>query len=272
MNDVCIFINTSITEQGRDLGLCAEIANRALTPFHYLFKASKVLIDSTRDEVTVHHVAAFHRSGVLHSSPTEAYLYSSDTSMLRTIASIVLLPLGLFIGILSKLFSYADAHNRENHRLVKEHFTPVDRHIGSVDRPITTIDELRKELFNERLHYPKNPPTNALIIHGDGDLTINEDPGNYILPFKPMKLILEGTHLVHERAQLRPPLDEQLHNAGTWQSYPKRPSRGTYVQIHHVNSTEEALQTPAPRRSLAPWSKHYHMVFETPRGKAQIQV
>lgn len=125
-----------------------------------------------------------------------------------------------------------------------------------------------KHFLAELRSDPKNRPTNALIIHGDGLLTINDDPG--ILDFNPMKLVLEGAKIVHEpSAAMSGRLDDQMRTTGKWQvsvfrvATSSNPSNSS-VNSHSVNSVDDALRANAPRRS---WTscKRYHMIFNLAR-------
>src|SRR3569832_1698425 len=113
----------------------------------------------------------------------------------------------------------------------------------------------------------KHRPTNALIIHGDGNLTINEDPG--IFQFNPMKLVLEGARIVCEPTEAVDCLDDAMRYTHKWQVDKARVATGsnlgtTYVISHSVDSVDAALQFVAPKRR---WNscKRYHTIFTLAR-------
>ncbi|OGN55623.1 MAG: hypothetical protein A3D96_00830 [Chlamydiae bacterium RIFCSPHIGHO2_12_FULL_44_59] len=253
-----LFLNTKIEGSGA----LAWIGDKGLAPFRYLFNGRTVRIEP-RDgspELEIHHVASFHKNGDWNRSNTKRDLRSSSTGEIQALVSVVLLIPGLVLSVF-KLLAYFFTDVRERHSLAKEHFTPVNREIGSAANPITTIEALREALTAER-NKPKHQPTNALIIHGDGNLAINEDPG--ILGLNPMKLILEGARIVHKpSAAVR--LDDAMWRTGKWQVAAVRVVTSANVDAsavndHGVSSTEEALAVTAPRRD---WTscKRYHMIF-----------
>jgi len=189
--------------------------------------------------------------------------------MIKLALSIVFLIPGLIIGSAFKGLAYLSANVQENHRLIQEHLTPVNREIGTVSNPIKTRNELFKALEAEYKSDSKNRPTNALIIHGDGTLTINEDPG--ILRFNPMKLILEGARIVHQPSAIGR-LDDQMYDTRKWQVSAVRTVNASNVDdaaegSHKVESIDDALIASAPRRS---WTslKRYHMIFTLARPQA----
>ncbi len=201
MIDLCIFLNSRVENSGA----LAWIGDKGLAPFRYLFNGKTIRVQqrSKDQEIEIHRVASFHKNGIMNFSRTTLSLNSSSTGMIKAALSVVLLIPGLILGALFKGFAYLSSRVRKNHRLTKESLTPVNRVIGSADNPIKNTKELLEALKNERESDLKNCPTNALIIHGDGKLTINNDLG--ILRFNPMKLVLEGARIVHE-----PSLDPAL--------------------------------------------------------------
>lgn len=264
MIDLCIFLNT----RAENSGALAWIGNKGLAPFRYLFNGKTIRVQPRQSdqEIEIHHVASFHKQGTRNSSKTNWDLKSSSTGMIRTALSVVFLIPGLILGAAFKGLAYLFSDVRKKHRLVKEHLTPIDRDIGSASNPIKTRDELRQALKVERNLDLKNRPINALIIHGDGKLTINEDLG--ILHFNPMKLVLEGAKIVHEPSRMRR-LDDAMYSTGKWQVSAVSvvtPSNvdDAATNAHHVNSIDDALQASAPRRS---WTscKRYHMIFNLAR-------
>ncbi len=199
-------------------------------------------------EFDIHHRASFH--------------YDSQSGlerMIKTALSVVLLIPGLLLATL-KGISYASSIVRERHYRVKEHLTPINREIGSASDPVSDRRQLSQLLFEEGCRFDRNNrPTNALIIHGDGNLTINADLG--ILRFNPMKLILDGAKIVHEPNHgLDERLDDKMTGTGKWKFDFRRTAASANVISRSVASIDEALQVTAPRRS---WTscKRYHMVF-----------
>lgn len=264
MGNLCIFLNSRVENSGA----LAWIGDKGLAPFRYLFNGKTIRVQprESDQEIEIHHVASFHKRGDWNSSRTNYSLKSSSTGMIKAALSVVLLIPGLILGAAFKGLAYLSSSVRENHRLTKEHLTPVNREIGSASNPIKTRDELRQALEAERKADPKNRPTNALIIHGDGALTINEDLG--ILQFNPMKLVLEGAQIVHQPSAAGR-LDDAMFRTGKWQVSMFREATASNpdnsgVNSHSVNSVDAALRASAPRRS---WTscKRYHMIFNLAR-------
>lgn len=264
MSDLCIFLNSRVENSGA----LAWIGDKGLAPFRYLFNGKTIRVQprESDQEIEIHHVASFHKEGNWNSSKTNYGLISSSTGMIKAALSVVFLIPGLILGAAFKGLAYLSSTVRENHRLTNEHLTPINREIGSASNPIKTRDELRQALEAERKADPKNQPTIALIIHGDGNLTINEDPG--ILRFNPMKLVLEGAQIVHQPSAIGR-LDEAMYSTGKWQVSAVRVATSsnpdnTFANSHGVNSIADALRATAPRRS---WTscKRYHMIFNLAR-------
>lgn len=263
MSDLCIFLNTKVENSGA----LAWIGDKGFAPFRYLFNGKTIRVQPRQSdqEIEIHHVASFHKS-YWNSSRTNNSLKSSSTGMIKAAFSVVLLIPGLILGAAFKGLAYLSSSVRENHRLTKEHLTPVNREIGSVSNPITTREELRKALEAECRSNPKNRPTTALIIHGDGNLTINEDPG--ILQFNPMKLVLEGAQIVHQPSAAGR-LDDAMFRSGKWQVSAIRVATSSNpdnsgATTHSVKSVDDALRATAPRRSLTS-CKRYHTIFNLAR-------
>lgn len=185
--------------------------------------------------------------------------------MIKAAHAVVFLIPGLILGAAFKGLAYLFSEVRGKHSLAKEHFTPVNREIGSVSSPITTREELLNALEEEHQSNPKNRPTTALIIHGNGNLTINEDPG--ILRFNPMKLVLEGARIVNE--PFVEGLNDVMYRTCKWEvsmirvEIASNPGNSG-ANSQSVNSVDDALRVTAPRRS---WTscKRYHMIFNLTR-------
>ena len=218
MGDLCIFLNSRVENSGA----LAWIGDKGLAPFRYLFNGKTIRVQprESDQEIEIHHVASFHKRGDWNSSSTDWTLQSSSTGMIKAVLSVVFLMPGLILGAAFKGLAYLFSDVRGKHNLAKEHFIPVNREIGSVSNPITTREELGEAFDAERQSNPKNRLTNVLIIHGDGNLTINEDPG--ILRFNPMKLVLEGARIVHQPSATGR-LDDAMYHTGKWQVSEVRP-------------------------------------------------
>lgn len=259
MIDVSIFLNTRVENSGA----LAWIGDKGLAPYRYLFNGKTMQVQPRDSDkvIEVHHVEAFHVDGDWNYSKTNPFLRSESTGMIKTILSIVLLIPGIIVGIVFKALAYLSSAIREKHSLVKEHFTPINRTIGSVANPIKTRHELSEALAAERKSDPKNRRTDALIIHGDGNLTINEEPG--IMAFNPMKLILDGVKIVHEPA-MGDRLDDKMRSSRKWEVGPRIITNDPSVagaKVQQAKSIDDALKYVAPKRA---WNscKRYHTIFE----------
>jgi len=254
MRDLYIFLNCRVENSGA----LAWIGDKGLAPFRYLFNGKAIRIQNRPNQETIiHHVAAFHKIGGLNSSSTNFNLTSSSTGMIKAALSVVFLIPGLILGAPFKGLAYLFTSVREKHGLAKEHLTPINREIGSSSTPIKNRQELYTALLNEFLHDSKHRPTNALIIHGDGNLTINEDPG--ILRLNPMKLVLVGAQIVCESSS-RARLFDEMSNTHKW-----RKGAASVTTSRSINdSVDEALRVVAPKRS---WTscKRYHTIFTLAR-------
>lgn len=274
MSNLCVFFNTKV----EDSGILAGTGDLGLAPFRYLFNGKTIRIHTREDQqIEIHHVASFHKLGRANVSCIVPNLESSRTSFFRTVGAIALLIPGLFLAV-AKVFAYLFSEVREKHSLAKEHLTPINRHIGSVQQPIG-VYELTSKLKLEFDSDLKHRPTNALIIHGDGKLAFNLDPG--ILKFNPMKLVLEGAAIVHDlsksdynKSMMLDYLDDEMLATGKWEGCGGKVTAltspdTTLVRTHRVCSIEEALQTTAPWRSFC---KRYHMVFMLARPNCDTVV
>src|SRR3569832_1294265 len=204
MRDSCIFLNCRVENSGT----LAWIGDKGLAPFRYLFNGKTILVESSESDkkIKIHQVTTIHKRGDRNASSTSWNIRSSSTGMIKAALSVVFLIPGLILGAPFKGLAYLFTSVREKHGLAKEHLTPINREIGSSSTPIKNRQELYTALLNEFLHDSKHRPTNALIIHGDGNLTINEDPG--ILRLNPMKLVLVGAQIVCESSSRARLFDE----------------------------------------------------------------
>lgn len=166
-----------------------------------------------------------------------------------------------------QLLSYVFINVRLRHELVKKHFTPINREIGSTACPIETLKGLQQALAAEKNKHPRQP-TNALIIHGNGNLKINEDPG--ILALNPMKLILKGAQIVHE-SSIAGRLDDAMRVSNKWKIPSSRlvvsgKGDSACLEEHTVSTIEEALKITAPYRDNTS-GKRYHMIFSVTKSE-----
>lgn len=270
MNNLCLFFNAKVENSG----VLAGIGDLGLAPFRYLFNGKTIRVEHHANQtIEIHHVASFHKLGCKNVSRSTHELKSSPTGMIKTVCAVVFLIPGLVVAV-SKIFAYLFSDVREKHLLAKEHLTPIDRHIGKMLNPIQSVEDLQKALKLEFESDLKHRPTNALIIHGNGKLEINEDPG--ILRFNPMKLVLEGAAIVN-RPSMFGRLDEAMYGIHKWEAQGVRKvtaltsSDVSFVRTHRVCSIEEALQTTAPRRNRTS-CKRYHMIFMLARPKCDTVV
>lgn len=248
MNNLSTFLNVRIENSGA----LAWIGDKGLAPFRYLFNGRTVRIRTGKSDqvVKIHHVASFHKNGWWNFSRTNMNFHSSRTSMIKTALAVVLLIPGLILGAAIKGVAYLFSDVRKKHHLAKEHLTPINREIGSASNPIKTRDELAQALEVDRKSDPKNRQTNALIIYGDGALTINENTG--ILVSNPKKLILVGAKIVCEQSDAAR-LCDVISETGKW-----------LTNAVHIATVDDALRTIAPKRSWSS-SKRYHMIFNVAR-------
>ena len=187
MSHIGVFLNTEI----KDSVPLAALGDWGLTPVRYLFNGNTVEIESNSKAI-VHHVESFHHKNN-HRSCSKRDLKSSKTDMLICIGMIVCLIPGFFLSIF-KAFAYFSADMREDHRLAKLHFTPIDRTIGTPTNPISLRVRLKQYLDQEEKK-PLHQPTDTLTIHGDGSLPLSY--GINIKVLNPKKVILEGVTVNH---------------------------------------------------------------------------
>lgn len=260
MTSLCIFLNTHIENSGT----LAWLSGKGLAPFRYLFNGKTIRVQQSDSNkiIGIHHVASFHTEGSWNHSATAWSLKSSSKGMSKTALAIVFLIPGLILGAAFKGLAYLHSDVREKHNLAKEHLTPINREIGSFDEPIKTFKELERMLKSEYESDTKNRPTSALIIHADGDLKINEDPG--FLQFNPMKLILEGADIIHAPSYLGR-LDDAIRATYKWNVSVVRRVGSADFNAGQVKSIAEALQDTAARRK---WNscKRYHKLYVIPRA------
>jgi hypothetical protein len=201
----------------------------------------------------VHHVRSFHQDGNRHYSRSDYRLESSSKNIFKTAAAIIFLLPGLCFGSIFKGLSYLSQSTREKHRLVKQHFTPENKFIGSHQNPLdeNQIFEALQVLHKDPLHQK----INALVIYGK-DVQMNNDPG--IGRLNPKKLILVGAQIVHQPSPFDR-LDDKLSRYRKWCSKVLRLPGGTFVTQKPVRNIVEALADQLPRRpgSFA----RYHRVY-----------
>jgi hypothetical protein len=276
MNNFEVFFNTRLMNYQ---GITAWIGDWGLTPVRYLFNGRDVAILSP-DEM--HHVASFHAKGKENRSSTSYFMmWSEAKSMQKTLLAIVCLIPGLVLSIF-KLISYLFTEIREKHQIILDHFSPLkegaaeklvkhdfrtNREIGTKDEPITSTEQLAKELAHSR-HLPSGDLVDALIIHGDGKLKIVTDPG--ILAINPLKLILEGAELLHPVSDERR-LDDLMAESeeweiSRWRTVTKETHDCPNDGVKRVSTVQEALAAVAPRKRGAVCAcERYRQVFVAPR-------
>lgn len=252
MNNLVIFSSTNV--QGS--GIASSFGNTCLTPVRYLFHGKTVEIVSKELFQEVHHVSSFHKSD-LYCSKSNSGLKSASTGFLQTVAAIITLIPGLFIGAIFKGLSYLSKSTRDQHALIKEHFKPIDKTIGSAEKPLVKSDIraalrcLGCEPLHQKIH--------ALTIYG-ANVQLNTDPG--FLELNPKKVIFVGAKIVHEPTEhLR--LDELLSGSKKWKRDAVRvvtaSESGTFVDQIVVKSVDEALTHQTERRPRS--SKRYHGIY-----------
>lgn len=275
MNHFEVFFNTRLTNYQ---GKAAWIGDWGLTPVRYLFNGRDVCIINPEE---VHHVVSFHTKGKENRSSTSYFMYSEAKNMQKTLLALVCLIPGLVLSII-KLISYLFTEIREKHQIILDHFSPLEKgtaekpfkhdfrtnsEIGTKDEPITSIEQLAKELTKLKF-LPSGNLVDALIIHGDGKLKIITDPG--IMAINPLKLILEGVELFHPFSVNRG-LDDLIAESEEWQISRWGPVRATDINcpiegIKKVSTVKEALMAAAPRKRGAICAcERYRQVFIVPR-------
>lgn len=248
MNNLLIFLNTQVNNSGT----LAWVGNIGLTPFRYLFNGKTFHIDSQDSGKTFE---------IYWWKKTYRENWNKDrhllVKMMETALAITVLVPGLLLASF-KVFSYLFLDVRKKHALIKDHYIPINRTIGSLDQPIQSESQLVEKL--QQLAYifdPKKQLTNALIIHGNGNLKINS--AVEIPRINPMKLILVGSQIV---PSVTSHFDKEMYETNKWEVYSAEwPAhvRGR-LRVINAHSIEEALQETAPRRSWIS-CKRYHQIF-----------
>ena len=254
LKDAYIFLSTEI----ENAGALSYIGNLGLAPMRYLCGGKTISLQTPEQKITIHSVASFHESGRFNASKSLYRLKSSQTHMIKAILSVFAVVPGLLLALV-KLVDYGiNVETRKKHLLVKEHLTPMNREIGSVKQPITTDAKLREALDKVWDEDTMHRPTEALIIHGDGNLELNADPG--ILQFNPMKLILEGAQIVHKPCpSIFGRLIENMNKTHKWKNVWKMP----------IATVEDALKIPLRRREWLT-CKCFHQVIYVPRPASAV--
>ena len=257
MNCVNLFLKTEI----EGTGLLSWVGNCGLAPYRYLFNGKTVRVEADKDnQVHVHHVASFHPRGKYHRSKTEWDLKSEETSFYKLVLAIVFLIPGLILSV-CKALSYLFDDVQEKNAFTQQHFTPINRIIGTKEAPITTEEQLKDALLDEKLK-PLNQRTNAIIIYGDGNLKINAEPG--ILQFNPAKIILVGAKVIHASCG-RERLDDAMILSGKWKdtemvSVVTNPEQSG-TAAHTADSVDAALNEPNPSRGCFT-GKTFHVLYQ----------
>lgn len=140
----------------------------------------------------------------------------------------------------------------DRHNLTVQHYTPVDRTIGSAEARLD-LEKIKQQLNEARQSNNLKRPTQNLIIYAEEGTEIKEDPG--ILHLNPKKLILIGAQLIHGPSLLGC-LDENLgsnwekNKAGKISLHDAEPVGGCFVVQWKVKSLAAALQDVPPRKSI----------------------
>lgn len=207
MNGLEVFFFTELEERGRikdffgwNIDL-VDVANVFLTPLRVLWngRTVKIVRTITGNLEGIHHIASFHPRGKDHACLTDDNLYSSQSDWILTVLAIVCLIPGLLIGVPLKVMAHAWESTRLNYRLICDHFSHSDLHVGSDDEPVSERTEDRAFETTKDEHMPLNKKVDHLIIHGDGEFVLTAR-GNFIRQINPKKIILVGTALFRGNA------------------------------------------------------------------------
>jgi hypothetical protein len=126
MSDLKVFLKTKV----EDSGILSYIGNKGLAPVRYLFKGQTYQIK--KDEIE--RILSFKKYEIKPYF-TRFNFVTSEKTMLKTVAAVVLLIPGLLLSLF-KLAAYIFSDVREKHQLVKKSITPINVHIGTVREPI----------------------------------------------------------------------------------------------------------------------------------------
>lgn len=274
MSDLSIFLNTEI----KNSGLLSSIGNKGLAPVRYFFGGKTFQINpifQTNPHPNLDGGLYCVSSFTGYSGENKEFcgdLVSSEKRWYKTALAVIALIPGLLISLLKLADYLLDEDVRKNHKLVKEFLVPIDRELGTFEKPIETESQLEAE---QDAQTRKNRPTNAVIVHGDGHLTIKQSSG--ILNFKPQRIILEGAHIqfpacVHCNLTN---LGVAMSRTGNW----KNGGRPEFSEIEKrvkegkaadealkstVKTVREALETPLePKPGFT--FECYNAWFEVPR-------
>lgn len=261
MNSLNFFLKTEI----EGTGALSWVGNLGLAPYRYLFngKTVSVVTDKTDNQVVhVHDVSSFHNNGADHHSTTEYDLVSSEKAFYKLVLAVVLLIPGLILSV-CKALSYLFEDVQQKNALAQQHFTPINRTIGTKENPITSTQNLENELYVES-QKPLHQRTNAIIIYGDGNLEINAEPG--ILRFNPAKIILVGAKVVHKPCgAMGGRLDDAMMSSGKWKDagvgrvVTSDNSAKTGASAQTADSVDAALNEPNPSRG---GGKTFHVLYQ----------
>lgn len=269
MNHLSVFLNTKI----EDNGILAGIGDIGLGPVRYLFHGKTIWIQEQNNSFVIHRVTSFHVEGDGHHATTTDLLRSSSRNMIKAILAIVFLMPGLLFGVFCKGLACLFANVQKNHRLVKMSLTALNHHIGqtysiSVSKepdpkiiPLTTkiqLGQILHKVLSQNHCIVNDCLTNALIIYGNGKLTIDNSD---ILKFNPMKLILVNTEMDVSGYSNSNKLEVAMGQSKKWLGKRNEKMKRWEVIVLRVNSIKEALETEPPIRDEKS-GKLYHMVFQ----------
>src|ERR1700722_17071013 len=203
MNNVSVFFNNrTFTKDSFSISDTPVVfGDWCLTPVRCLFDGNKVTVSNKDGSLTVDHEKEYATSGYRRN-------------FLQVVASIVLIIPGLIIGSVFKGLGYLSQSTRKRHNLATQHYTPLDRTIGSPEARLN-LEGLRQKLNQIRQVNNLNQPTKNLVIYAEEGTTINEDPG--LISLQPQKIILVDARIVHQPSALGR-LDEALSRDSCWES------------------------------------------------------
>lgn len=161
-DDVDIFLNFRVENSGA----LAWIGDKCLAPFRYITchgKTVRIQRPDTKEEIEIHCVPSFHKRAIVYSTSGINQMYQ-PTPMIK-IALLIMTLIPTVVGAAIKGLAYLSPRVKENHRLIKEFFTPINRTIGSFSNPIETEDQLKEALEVENKNALINRPTRSVTIY-----------------------------------------------------------------------------------------------------------
>lgn len=261
MNDLKIFLRISIDPPPLTLvHFMGAVGDMGLAGIRYLWDGRTAKVENSNSSIYITMIPSFNKK-------EDCCL----VQMIKTALAIALLVPGLLLSLLKVVALCLSAEVREKHNLVKQYLTHTgkyalcNRYIGDPTHPIKTFEELQKALTVEAQKNPEDE-TGALVIYGDGNLTINEDPG--ILEFEPFKLILIGAKIIHKSGPADR-LDDLMKKTGKWNLSPFRlvtlgNTDNSYAGNRSAQTLDEALNAPLTKIDDY---EDYHEVYTLPQAQ-----